>query len=145
MERTCGIYFRFPTDYLEDLYWDDNYDGPQQFSTWLRRRHTGPYEYDGQREGFLQCYKEASDFYKRFPVIDVQPSFVDTLKHLQKRAISKRFSPQKATLAEVFRSIFFESAPPNFWSDFACTTCPFWLHSLWIMPCLIVRLSTSLS
>lgn len=107
----CGVYFRFPTDDTEDLYWDDDYDGSQQFSTWLRRRYTGPYEYDGQSEGFLQCYKEVLDFYKRFPVIDVQPSFADTLKHPQRSVISKRISPQKATLDEVFRSIFFESSP----------------------------------
>lgn len=32
-EKVCGIYFRFPTDDTDDLYWDDDYEGEQSFKT----------------------------------------------------------------------------------------------------------------
>lgn len=95
--KLCGVYFRFPTEDMDNLYCDDDYDGSMQFSTWLRRQYTGPYEYNIRCEGFSQCYKEVLDFYKYFPVINGHPP--------------KTHSPKNATHDEVFRSIFFESAP----------------------------------
>ena len=37
--RLCGLYFRFPCNDFEDLYWDDDYEEGKNFDTWLKH-HT---------------------------------------------------------------------------------------------------------
>lgn len=51
--KLCGVYFRFPTEDYEDLYWDDDYEEGRSFSTWLRSKYTGPYVYEGTGDYYL--------------------------------------------------------------------------------------------
>ena len=37
----CGIYFRFPTEDMNDLYWDDDYNGELSIKSWLKRKYNG--------------------------------------------------------------------------------------------------------
>ena len=53
-----GVYFRFPTENYEDIYWDDDYREGQSFKSWLKRKYTGPYKYRGFGEHYL-CNQEA--------------------------------------------------------------------------------------
>lgn len=39
----CGVYFRFPCDDFEDIYWDDDYKQGVSIRTWLRKKYTSPY------------------------------------------------------------------------------------------------------
>lgn len=49
-QELCGILFLF--DYGEEsaLYWNDDYENCESFSTWIRRKYTGPYVYGGKVE-----------------------------------------------------------------------------------------------
>lgn len=51
----CGIYFRFPSDDFEDIYWDDDYKENQSVKSWFRRKYTGPYWYYGISEHFMEA------------------------------------------------------------------------------------------
>lgn len=84
----CGVYFRFPTEDVEALYCNDDYDGSLQFSTWLRRS--------------LE-YKTA--------IVKTSCSAWGITGAFSERLHSKTHFPKAPTLDEVFRNIFFESVP----------------------------------
>lgn len=63
----CGIYFRFPNEEMDDLFWDDDYNGTQSIRTWLRKKYTGPYRYYGLSEHFLEAQEEARIFRENNP------------------------------------------------------------------------------
>lgn len=50
--KLCGLYFRYPCEDFEDLYWDDDYEEGQSIKTWFRKKYTGPYKYLGEWEHF---------------------------------------------------------------------------------------------
>ncbi|MDY5521410.1 MAG: hypothetical protein SPF73_06280 [Agathobacter sp.] len=64
--KLCGVYFRFPTEDFEDLYWDDDYEEGRSFNTWLRRKYTGPYVYDGQGDYYVPNQYEVKRFCEHF-------------------------------------------------------------------------------
>ena len=76
-EKVCGIYFRFPTDDTDDLYWDDDYEGEQSFKTWLRKKYTAPYRYDGFSEHYLESKLEAEKFRRDNPELPFMPKHSD--------------------------------------------------------------------
>lgn len=73
----CGIYFRFPSDDFEDLYWDDDYDESVSVKTWLRRKYTGSYQYHGCSEHFMEAKSAVSDFIAENGSMRVPPSFAE--------------------------------------------------------------------
>lgn len=64
--QLCGVYFRFPTEDYEDLYWDDDYEEGRSFSTWLRSKYTGPYVYGGEGDYYLPNQYEVRRFCEHF-------------------------------------------------------------------------------
>lgn len=64
--KLCGVYFRFPIEDYEDLYWDDDYEEGRSFSTWLRSKYTGPYVYGGEGDYYLPNQYEVKRFCERF-------------------------------------------------------------------------------
>lgn len=70
--KLCGIYFRYPTEDYEDLYWDDDYEEGISFKSWLKRKYTGPYRYRGEWEHYHQANFAARDFQKRFQTMEVK-------------------------------------------------------------------------
>ena len=48
----CGLYFRYPCEDFDDLYWDDDYEEGQSIKTWFRKKYTGPYKYLGEWEHY---------------------------------------------------------------------------------------------
>ena len=44
--RQVGMYFRFPSENYEDIYWDDDYEEGESFKTWLKSKYCGPYSYE---------------------------------------------------------------------------------------------------
>ncbi|WP_367567943.1 hypothetical protein [Lacrimispora sp.] len=73
--KLAGMYFRFPTDDYEDLYWDDDYEPSVSVKTWLRRKYTGPYYYGGTREYYDRCQEEVQKLISWKPVLEVRKSF----------------------------------------------------------------------
>lgn len=70
--RLCGVYFRFPTEDYEDLYWDDDYEERRSFSTWLRSKYTGPYVYEGEGDYYLPNQHEVKRFCEHFSDMNVK-------------------------------------------------------------------------
>ena len=64
--KLCGVYFRFPTEDFEDLYWDDDYEEGRSFSTWLRSKYTGSYVYGGEGDYYLPNQHEIKRFCEHF-------------------------------------------------------------------------------
>ena len=89
--QLCGVYFRFPTDDLEDLYWDDDYEEGKSFNTWLRNKYTGPYTYGGMGDYYVPNQNEVKRFYKHFKDINFK----------------------KLSLKQIEEKIIFESRPNN--------------------------------
>ena len=48
----CGVYFRFPCNDFEDIYWDDDYKQGVSIKTWFRKKYTAPYSYGGKWEHY---------------------------------------------------------------------------------------------
>ncbi len=70
--KLCGVYFRFPTEDYEDLYWDDDYEEGRSFSTWLKSKYTGPYVYEGTGDYYLPNQYEVKRFCEHFSDMNVK-------------------------------------------------------------------------
>ncbi|MBO4219595.1 MAG: hypothetical protein J5933_01560 [Clostridia bacterium] len=108
----CGIYFRFPTDDMEDLYWDDDCDESVTFRTWLRRKYTGPYKYHGFSEHFMAARAEVRDFLSANEFIRVAPSFSEWMNMSEAERKRSRTRPGVKRVAD----LTLEDA----WGLFAC-------------------------
>ena len=76
----CGLYFRFPSDDVEDDYfWDDDYEEGYSFKSWLRSKYTGPYYYGGKREHFMMAQMRARIFLEENKTVEIGPSFDEHL------------------------------------------------------------------
>lgn len=49
-KELCGVLFRFPDMPIEDLYWDNDYDGSASIKSWMQQKYRGPYYYGGSCE-----------------------------------------------------------------------------------------------
>lgn len=89
--KLCGIYFRFPCDDFDDLYWDDDYEEWQSIKTWLARKYTGPYSYGGTCEHYYfanqmaQSVIENNPENKKATIHDIQYSFNQMLDEVLER------------------------------------------------------------
>ncbi len=98
----CGIYFRFPSEDMEDLYWDDNYHGDVSIRTWLRRKYTGLYQYHGISEHLMEARYTVVDFMEKNKQIRIQPPFnvwMQMTEEERKKPIIKH--PADATCDEI--------------------------------------------
>ena len=71
----CGLYFRFPSEDFDDLYWDDDYEEGYSVKSWLRSKYTGPYYYGGNGEHYLAAQLKARFFLQENRTVEVGPSF----------------------------------------------------------------------
>ena len=67
----AGVYFRYPTENFEDIYWDDDYEENQSFKSWLKKKYTGPYQYKGFSEHYLHNQEEVRGMFSRWDEITV--------------------------------------------------------------------------
>ena len=51
--KMAGVYFRFPSENYEDLYWDDDYREGESIRSWMKKKYTGPYRYKGNGEHYV--------------------------------------------------------------------------------------------
>lgn len=68
----AGVYFRFPTENYEDIYWDDDYREGESVKSWMRRKYTGPYRYKGYDEHYLINQMEVERMFAGWEEITVQ-------------------------------------------------------------------------
>ena len=69
--KMAGVYFRFPTENFEDIYWDDDYREGESIKSWMRRKYTGPYKYKGYGEHYLMNQMEVESMFNRWDEITV--------------------------------------------------------------------------
>lgn len=69
--KMAGVYFRFPTENYEDIYWDDDYREGESIKSWMRRKYTGSYRYKGYGEHYLMNQIEVEDMFTRWDEITV--------------------------------------------------------------------------
>ena len=118
--KLAGMYFRFPCEDFEDIYWDDDYKASMSVKNWLRKKYTGPYYYGGTREYFYRCQQDIKELYDAQPTLEVRKSFAEWYKEcdeLKKKTgnqdaktdMIKRIAPiSDVTVKELADSIHFE-------------------------------------
>ena len=107
-----GVLFQPPSEYQEDLFWDDDYE-KGNFKVWLKKKYVGPYIYGGileEKEAARQDIEELLDYYK---VLEVRESFRDYMKRKEvdegaKIKIIKKAPLIDLTLEEMNDSIIIE-------------------------------------
>lgn len=72
--KMAGVYFRFPTEDYEDIYWDDDYKEGESIKSWMKRKYTGPYRYKGHGEHYLINQMEVQSMFSKCDEITV-PEF----------------------------------------------------------------------
>lgn len=97
----CGIYFRFPSNDMKDLYWDDDYDERVSIKTWLRRKYTGLYCYHGKSEHFMEARTAANNFKKTNQKICVSPSFYECMNMSKAEQENLKISSRIKNIADV--------------------------------------------
>lgn len=65
----CGKLFRFSTDDMEDLYWDDDYEPGISVKSWLKSKYRAPYVQKAYADSLEGNLEGIADFQKRFPDI----------------------------------------------------------------------------
>lgn len=55
--RLAGVYFRFPNDKMNDLFWDDDYSADMSVKSWLKSKCKGPYQYGGLGDYYFENQK----------------------------------------------------------------------------------------
>ena len=104
---------------MDDLYWDDDYDGMVSPKTWMKSKYSAPYYYGGLSEHYLFAHREAIHFAQNNSVLQIPPSFDDYLagktesytKKLEETSLSEMsnfagFSPdhllERLSVSQVF-------------------------------------------
>ncbi len=101
----CGIYFRYPTEDFEDIYWDDDYREGESFRSWLRKKYTGPYTYKGNWEHYYKAHNAAESLKEKMSgnesIEDIEMGFCGCMDELLERLQLKEILvPQGAGLNE---------------------------------------------
>lgn len=69
--KMAGVYFRFPTENYEDIYWDDDYREGESIKSWMKKKYTGPYKYKGYGEHYLMNQMEVKMMFAKHEEITV--------------------------------------------------------------------------
>lgn len=99
----AGIYFRFPDEELDDLYWDDDYEPSISFKSWLKRKYKGPYFYGGIGDYYLENQWRIKELKEQLPSFQVRPSFDEFVKNKRSKT-KEKFVPLAESTIEEFRN-----------------------------------------
>ena len=104
-EKLCGLYYRFPDYDDKDVCWDDDYEPNESVRSWLRKKYTGPYKYEGFSEHYLECKNSSGLFRHKNQMIRIPPTFEEYQTALQsgQKAIDRIKSLDAVTYYEASR------------------------------------------
>lgn len=104
----AGIYFRFPDEELDDLFWDDDYEPNMSVKSWFRRKYGGPYFYGGVGDYYYENQANVQLLKKELPSFEVRPSFHEFMRSEGKQTAMKHkiVALEDATLEEFRNSIY---------------------------------------
>lgn len=105
--RLAGVYFRFPDDTKEDLFWDDDYNADKSIKSWMKSKYKGPYQYGGLGDYYFENQKKVINLKSELPYFEVRDSYEEYLRSLGKtnRKESKTVSIEDATIEECRSSL----------------------------------------
>ena len=69
----AGVYFQPSLNELNELYWDDHYDGRISFNSWLKEKYQGPYRYAAECSHPEVCKARATEllgYYEEMGQVD---------------------------------------------------------------------------
>lgn len=95
-----GTLFQPPSEYLEDIFWDDDYK-TGSIKAWLRKKYTGPYRYQGVLEHPLVAQEDVKQLLDHYAMVSVRESFAQFHKRSQQTGEKKLKILKKAPLAEL--------------------------------------------
>lgn len=103
----AGIYFRFPTEEMDDLYWDEDYQPNQSIKSWFKSKYKGPYHYGGLGDYYLENQQLVYMLKHDLPKIEVRESFEEFMKNSGKGAEhpTRKVKIEDVTVDELQRSI----------------------------------------
>ena len=112
-----GILFQPPSEYENDMFWDDDYN-KGSIKSWLKNKYTGPYVYGGEMENLDFAQKDMNDLLQRYQMMDVHESFNDYYVRRKndgnaKEKILRRAPMIELTLEEMNSSLLLESGTDN--------------------------------
>lgn len=82
--KLCGVLFRFPDLPIDDLYWDNDYDGSVSIKSWMQQKYRGPYRYGGSCELYSTSQESLREFISQYPQltsVDGRDSIDDVCLH----------------------------------------------------------------
>lgn len=97
----CGVYFRFPTGDLQDLYWDDDYDESVSVKTWMRKKYTGMYTYNGISEHLMEAKGALQNLIDEHPMMRVSPSFSEWMNMNEEEREELKIHPRVKKIEDV--------------------------------------------
>lgn len=105
--RLAGVYFRFPSDEMDDLFWDDNYSADTSIKSWLKSKYKGPYQYGGLGDYYFENQKNVMEFKNGLPSFEVRESFEEFMRNggRTNRKERKVVSTEEAAIEELRNSI----------------------------------------
>lgn len=103
----AGIYFRFPSEELDDLYWDEDYMPDRSIKSWLKSKYRGPYHYGGLGDYYFENQQNVCRLKRELPAFEVRLSFEEFLKNGGRSAKNppRIASIEEATVEEFERSV----------------------------------------
>lgn len=101
----AGVYFRFPDEEIDDLFWDDDYEPNVSFKSWLKSKYKGPYLYGGIGDYYYENQCRVQELKQQLPVFQVRPSFEEFLQLNGKEPEERIVSLANASIKEFKNSI----------------------------------------
>ena len=98
--KMAGVYFRFPTENYEDIYWDDDYKEGESIRSWMKKKYTGPYRYKGYGEHYVINQIEVQRMFARWDEITVH----DFILGGEQQPASHKVKLKKATVDQVMHA-----------------------------------------
>lgn len=103
----AGIYFRFPDEDLDDLFWDDDYEPNMSVKSWFKSKYRGPYSYGGLGDYYFENQRKVKELKSNLPAFAVRPSFQEFMESGRKNAtkVTRLVSIEDATIEEFRNSV----------------------------------------
>lgn len=98
--QMAGVYFRFPTENYEDIYWDDDYREGTSVRSWMKKKYTGPYKYKGYGEYYVTNQIKVEDMFARWDEITVREFSFDR----ENQPAPYRVKLKEATVDQVMKA-----------------------------------------
>jgi len=84
-----GILFQPPSECEHALFWDDDYQ-EGSIRTWLKKKYTGPYSFQGSAEDYEWAQDDVRQLMGRFPMVEVKEPLSD---YMNRRKVTNEARP----------------------------------------------------